>query len=58
MNWLRARLREPSTYGGLAGLCLVGCFMTFTSWAEWRWLGYAAGLLFVVQAIKSAERGE
>lgn len=57
-KWLRARLAEPSTYGGLAGLCLAACFYTFTFWPHWRWLGYAAAVLFVVQAIKAEIKGE
>lgn len=57
MKWLRTRLAEPSTYGGLAGLCIIGCFMTFTFWPHWRVLGYAAGALFVLQAIKAEQIG-
>lgn len=57
MNWLLARLREPSTYAGLAGLCMSGCFVTFTSWPYWRWLGIASGFLFVLSAIKAEQRG-
>ena len=56
--WLRSRLREPSTYGGLAGLCLFGCFATFTWWPHWRLFGYAAAVLFVIQALKAEARGE
>jgi hypothetical protein len=58
MTWLLSRLREPSTYGGLAGLCIIGCFMTFTFWPHWRLFGYAAGVLFVIQALKSEEKGD
>lgn len=57
MKWLRARLAEPSTYGGLAGLCVVACFVTFTFWPYWRAVGVAAGALFVLQAVKAEGRG-
>jgi hypothetical protein len=26
MNWIRARLAEPSTYGAFGGLCIAGGF--------------------------------
>lgn len=58
MRWLQARLREASTYGGLAGVSLTGCFLTFTFWPYWRWLGYAAGVLFIIQSIKAEHQGK
>jgi hypothetical protein len=58
MKWLRARLAEPSTYGGLAGLCMFAGVYTFTFWIYWRLPVYAAALLFVVQAIMSERRGQ
>jgi len=53
MNWLRARLHEPSTYGGLAGLCLFAGVFTFTFWPYWRFPVYGAALLFIVQALRA-----
>jgi len=47
------RMAEPSTYGGLAGLCLAACFSTMTFWSHWRWFGYAAAAFFVIQMIKA-----
>jgi hypothetical protein len=58
MNWIRARLAEPSSYGGLAGLCLAACFSTMTFWSHWRWFGYAAAALFVIQMIKAEVKGQ
>ena len=57
MKWLRARLSEPSTYAGLAGLCLAGCFLLLDSWVHWRALGIAGGALFVISAAKADRRG-
>jgi len=57
LNWIRARFAEPSTYGGLAGLLIGTCLYTSTFWSYWRWLGYAAAILFVVQAIKAELKG-
>lgn len=56
MKWLLARFYEPSTYVDMAGACLLCCFLTFTSWGHWIWFGYA--VLYIIQAIKSGERGE
>lgn len=57
MKWLRARLAEPSTYGGLAGLCMMIGVYCFTFWPYWRVMIYAAGILFIVQAIKAERAG-
>jgi len=57
MSWIRARFAEPSTYGGLAGLLIGACLYTSTFWSYWRWLGYAAAILFVIQAIKAETKG-
>jgi hypothetical protein len=56
MKWFRARLLEPSTYGGFAGLCMMVGVWSFTFWPSWRLMIYAAGILFIVQAVM-AERG-
>jgi asparagine N-glycosylation enzyme membrane subunit Stt3 len=58
MKWLSARLAEPSTYGGLAGLCMIVGVYAFTFWPHWRLMIYAAGVLFIIQAIKAERLGK
>jgi hypothetical protein len=58
LKWLGARMAEPSTYGGLAGLCMMVGMYTFTFWPHWRVMIYAAGALFIVQAIKAERAGK
>ena len=57
-GWVKDRLREPSTYGGLAGLFMMIGVATFTFWPDWRLMMYASGLLFIVQAILSEKSGQ
>ena len=52
MRWLRARAREPSTWGALSALCFAAGFYLMTEVGWWRDLIYVGAALAVVQAIK------
>jgi hypothetical protein len=51
MRWLRARLREASTWSAFSALCLAGAFSLIADVSWWRDLVYAGAVCAVVAAV-------
>jgi hypothetical protein len=56
MKWLKARLSEPTTMGGIAWILLAIGVWTFTFFPHWRLFMYAGAVFGVAQMIMS-EKG-